>query len=153
MPERVLPPLQIEFLGELLLAVRKLQKIFDYRVRAEGMTLARARMLLNLSKRDGMNQADLASVLDVEGPTIVRLIDGMEEQGWLERTADKDDRRVNRIALTEEGREAAATAQIIVDDLMLEVFLGVLDKDIRNATRALRTMTDNLQEIARRQSA
>ena len=51
------------------------------------LTLASARVFHALSKRDGLNQRELADELGIETPTIVRLLDAMEKQGFIERRA------------------------------------------------------------------
>ncbi len=72
--------LRAEFLEELSVTSRKLRTLFDAQVRARGLTLARARTLIHLSRKDGMTQTELAEILEVEGPTLVRLLDGLEAQ-------------------------------------------------------------------------
>lgn len=148
MARTTLTPARSNFLNKLLMASRKFEKIFDYRVRAKGFTLARARTLLNLSKKDGMNQADLAAILGVEGPTVVRLIDGMEGLGWLERRASPDDRRANLIMLTAEGRTAAAEAQTTANALVNEVLSTISDADLNGAAAVLDQVIEALIDSA-----
>ena len=61
-------------------------------------------LLLQLWKRDGQTQSDLAQGLAVEPATVTRVLDRMAWSGWVERRKDSDDRRVSRVFLTSDGR-------------------------------------------------
>ena len=60
-------------------------------------------ILLFLWARDGMSQAELARMVAIEPPTMVRTIDRMVRDGS-SRVADPSDGRVTRIHLTDRGR-------------------------------------------------
>ena len=95
---------------------RKLRAHFDSVVREKGLTLPRARVLFALADREGATQSELAGLLDIETPTLVRLLDSMAETGLIERRAAEGDRRVRRIFMTGEGRIAALEVHAIADD-------------------------------------
>src|SRR5918997_712333 len=116
-----LAALRAEFLDELSVTSRTLRTLFDARVRAKGLTLARARTLIHLVRKDGMTQTELAEVLEVEGPTLVRLLDGLEAQGLTERLPVAGDRRAKQNALTREGHKLAAEVTRLADELREEV--------------------------------
>ena len=130
-----------EFLEELSIASRKLRTLFDARVRAKGLTLARARILVHLGRRDQVTQTELAELLEIEGPTLVRLLDGLEAQGLTERRPVEGDRRAKQIALTDAGRELATEVTRLADDLREEVLAGVPEADLLGATKILRAIT------------
>src|SRR4051812_30474540 len=134
--------LRAEFLEELAIASRKLRTLFDARVRAKGLTLARARTLIHLARKDCMTQSELAEILEVEGPTLVRLLDGLEVQGLTERRPVEGDRRAKQIALTEAGRELAAEVTRLGDELREEMLADVSEADLKGATKILRAITE-----------
>lgn len=142
--QKPITSLRAEFLEELAIASRKLRTLFDARVRAKGLTLARARTLMNLARKDGMTQSELAEILEVEGPTLVRLLDGLEAQGLTERRPVEGDRRAKQIALTEAGRALAAEVTRLADNLREEVLAGVPEADLLGATGILRVMTGKI---------
>jgi MarR family transcriptional regulator for hemolysin len=142
--EKSITVLRAEFLEELAIASRKLRTLFDARVRAKGLTLARARTLMNLARKDGMTQSELAEILEVEGPTLVRLLDGLEAQGLTERRPVEGDRRAKQIALTEAGRALAAEVTRLADDLREDVLAGVPEAALLGATEILRAMTGKI---------
>ena len=140
--------LQGAFLEELSITSRKLRTLFDARVRAKGLTLARARTLIHLAKKDGMTQTELAEILEVEGPTLVRLLDGLEKQGLTERRPVDGDRRAKQIALTEAGRKLAADVTLLGDELREEVLTTVSEADLIAATRAFRAIAQKIATVA-----
>ena len=55
----------------------------------------------NNDNDDGLTQKEIADKLGLEGPTLIPIIDKLEKDGFLLRKVDKNDRRNNRIFLTE----------------------------------------------------
>jgi DNA-binding MarR family transcriptional regulator len=73
-------------------------------LRQRGIGIGQWAVLLFLWARDGMSQAELARVVAIEPPTIVRTIDRMVRDGLVTRAPDPGDRRISRIHLTDRGR-------------------------------------------------
>jgi len=134
------PRLRAAFMEALSLAQRRIRTLFDARVRLEGMTLSRARVLMTLDDRTGLNQRELADILGIEGPTLARILDGLENGGWLVRQVSPSDRRVRELALTGAGRRAAARMRDIAGATRAEVLDDVSAADLEAATRVLRAV-------------
>lgn len=128
-------------LDELSRASRKMRALFDARVKERGLTLSRARTLLILSKHPGLNQRELAEELDIETPTLVRLLDGMEKQGFIERRNVEGDRRAKQIAMTLAGEQAAEEVLSLARELRMDLLHGVSEEDMATAVRVLRAIT------------
>jgi DNA-binding MarR family transcriptional regulator len=73
-------------------------------MRPAGVGIGQWAVLLFLWARDGMSQAELARVVAIEPPTMVRTIDRMVRDGLVTRVADPADGRISRIHLTDRGR-------------------------------------------------
>src|SRR3954469_16956190 len=107
--------------------------------RGLGVTPAQSRLLRILAHWETPpRMADLAERLEVVPRAVTTLVDGLEASGRVRRVADPTNRRVTRIQLTEEGREAlgelrgarrAAAAEILapLSDEQREVLGGLLD--------------------------
>ena len=80
---------------------RLLRKKFDQRARGLGLSRAQWQLLVHLSRHEGINQSGLAEILEIENITVGRLVDRMEEAGWVERRLDPSDRRVRLLYTTE----------------------------------------------------
>ena len=84
-------------------AARLMRRDFDRRARSIGLTRAQFSVLAHLARNEGSNQAAIADFLEVEPITLVRLLDRLEESGWIERRLDPKDRRAKLIHLTDKA--------------------------------------------------
>jgi MarR family transcriptional regulator for hemolysin len=76
----------------------------DQKLRRLGMTKAQCRVMAHLLLHEGINQAGLAELLEIEPISLVRMLDRMEEAGWVERRPDPNDRRARCLYLTEKAQ-------------------------------------------------
>ncbi|MFS8114718.1 MarR family transcriptional regulator [Rhizobium jaguaris] len=142
-------PPRRELFDELSAFNRKLRAAFDGLVREHGMTLARARVFHKLSNRDGINQRELADELELETPTLVRILDAMEAQSFIERRAVLSDRRAKQIFMTESGKVVAAEIEALATGVRADILQGISDDDVGMALKVIRAMTANLQNVGK----
>ncbi|MGD8710087.1 MAG: MarR family transcriptional regulator [Ectothiorhodospiraceae bacterium] len=91
-------------LGFLLYdAARLLRRDFDRRAKGLGLSRAQWSVLAHLARQEGVKQAELAELLDVQPITLARQLDRLEAGGWVRRCYDPQDRRVRRLYLTEDA--------------------------------------------------
>ncbi|WP_442038886.1 MarR family winged helix-turn-helix transcriptional regulator [Microvirga sp. 2MCAF35] len=133
------------FSEELWKISRKMRTLFDARVRAQGLTLPRARALILLGKKEGMTQTALADALEIEGPTLVPLLDSLEKQGLIERRPVDGDRRAKQIALTTAGQKQAARMDLLVKEFRSDVLKDIGEDDLRVAIRVCEAMGRNIE--------
>ncbi|MFJ5369651.1 MarR family winged helix-turn-helix transcriptional regulator [Bosea sp. CER48] len=139
-----LAPLQAAFTAELASVNRKLRALVDERARGMGLTLARARLLMELAREDGPIQSDLAGLLDIEQPTLVRLLDGLERTGMIERRAVEGDRRARRVFLTETARAQAQDILDFLTELRAGILQGIATEELETALDVLRRTSRNI---------
>lgn len=125
---------------------RRLRTLFDARVKERGLTLARARTLLTLIDQEGLYQKELAEVLEIENATMVRLIDGLERQAFVERQAVEGDRRAKRIVMTEEGKLLAEQVVKLAGDVRADLLEGVSDEELKTALNVMRKMSESMNK-------
>jgi len=128
-----LPVNDERYLGFLITDCGRLQRtVFDRRVRALGLTRSQWLVLRRLDRNPGAAQSELADMLEVEKATAGRLIDKLEENGWVERRADPADRRIKRIYMTAKGEEMnkiiRPIARAMVEDALSELSAGEREK-------------------------
>ncbi len=68
------------------------------------LTLPQCKVLGHLSRNEGISQARLAELSDTDPMTLVRTLDRMQQDQWIERRADPADRRAHRLYLRESAR-------------------------------------------------
>ncbi|MFT4180390.1 MAG: MarR family transcriptional regulator [Rhizobium sp.] len=75
-------------------------------------------ILINLFRFEGISQQELARKLLVGRSNMSMLLPQMEKRGLLERRGDKNDKRILRLYLTDEGRRVTEEAMVIQNDLI-----------------------------------
>ncbi|MXO50284.1 MarR family transcriptional regulator [Erythrobacter gaetbuli] len=123
---------------------RLLRRTFDERVRSLGLTAVQARLLLSLVKFPDNNQAFYADRIEVEPITLTRIVDRMEEAGWVERVADPADRRARLLHLTDKSREIVERLRAIVDGLVADIVEGLSKQEQATLANLLERVSANL---------
>lgn len=122
----------------LLLAARRWRTRLNDRLRAVGQTDARCAALAEVAQApEGFVQRELARRLGVEEPTVVRLLDALETQGWVERRAHSIDRRAKLVQVTPAARPVLDQAQGIVAELQEEMFSDLDPTELATCLRVL----------------
>ena len=111
-----------------------------------GLTRAQCKVLGYLARNEGINQAGLADLLEIKPMSLVRQIDRMEEDGWIERRPDPGDRRAHRLMLTEKARRILARILDLSNDVRTEAFAGLSAADGRRLVDLLARVHSNLSE-------
>lgn len=126
-------------------ANRLWRKRLDQSLAPHGLTDASGRALLCIFRYQPacLAQSELAELLALDRSAIVRLIDVLVGQGYVERCAAKDDRRIKQIMLTPAGETVARLASQVARQLREELF-GALPVATVAATY------EGLQQICRR---
>lgn len=80
---------------------------FAMRLESAGMDVSveQWRLLVILSRYRGVSQSDLATLATQERTGVSRLVSGLEKKGYLRREDDRQDRRVKRLFITDEGND------------------------------------------------
>jgi len=117
---------------------------FEQRARGISLTLPQCRVLIRLENNEGVSQARLAELTDVEPMTMVRIIDRMERDGLLERRSDPDDRRARRVYLAGKAKPLLEQIWCLVELTQTEAFAGVGRQEREDFVGVLRRIHDNL---------
>jgi len=126
----------------LALAHKAVHECLDERMAEHGASLATWLVLHHAVEEPDLSQSHLASRLVIEAPTLVRHLDRLEADGLLERRRDERDRRVVRVRVTVEGREAETRLRAIADVMNAEL-RAVLGDDQRIVERALERIREH----------
>jgi|GEM_PF-122605 len=88
-------------LGFLIHDVARLMRVtFDREVREVGLTRAQWFVLAHIIRNDGQTQKALGEDTDMEKAPLGKLLDRMEEGGWIKRRTDPRDRRAKLVCKT-----------------------------------------------------
>lgn len=124
---------------------RLLRKTYDRRVRALGLTRSQWWVLTHLFRADGVTQSELADTLEVEKPTLGRLLDRLEAKGWVRRETDANDRRARRVHLTDSAEPALTTMRAIAAEVRRDAMSGLSADERERFVDVLIAVKANLQ--------
>lgn len=132
-------------LGFMLHDVARLMRwSFDRKSQRLGLTRAQWSVLSSLRRYDGAQQKTLAQRLEVAPITLARHVDRLEEDGWVIRQDDDQDRRAKRVYLTDKGREILSELQVLGAQVYEEALQGVSAEEEKQLRTLLLRMRTNL---------
>ena len=135
-----LPDRQRQFFFTMAQVNKQWRRTLDKALAPLGLTQAMWLPLLHLEHGSGaMRQKDLAQSLALDSSSVVRLIDGLQAQGRVERLDDAD-RRVKRIQLTAAGRTQVEAVKKVVAEKRTEVLEEVPPQLLDTMQCALNSM-------------
>ncbi len=118
------------FLFRMTRAVRHWRRQLDLQLKHYSLTEATCRPLIYINRMgDGVRQKDLAYEMEIEGSSLVRLIDSLEEGGLVTRRVEREDRRANNLYLTAAGQELLGKLRSITDILHRKVLSHISPRD------------------------
>ena len=132
---------------------RFLRKRFEQNAKGLGLTRSQWQALAFLARNEGIHQAGLADIMEIEGITLVRILDKLESCGLVERRAHPRDRRIWLLHLTEKARPLLDQLRVIGDRTRAEALDGIADEHRAELMRMLLTMKKNLVQAAAEQPA
>jgi MarR family transcriptional regulator for hemolysin len=95
-------------------------------------------VLLHLSRRgDGVVQKQLAEWIGIEGPTLVRTLDRMAEDGWIERRESESDRRAKTVHLTQQSTAIIKQINQVAAQLRSELLADIDADELETCMRVL----------------
>ena len=126
---------------------RRWRKMLDERLKDLGVTQARWSTMVYLEKGgEGLTQRELASLMAIENPTLVRLLDSLEQQGLIERRPCPHDRRARRLHLTSAGRVFMDDLSERAEVLREEMLEGISDKEIECTVKVFHKILENAEK-------
>jgi MarR family transcriptional regulator for hemolysin len=96
-------------------------KHFQRNARELELSLPQCKVLGYLSRNEGISQARLAELTETDPMTLVRTLDRMQQDGWIERRPDPADRRAHRLFLREAAKPVLQRIWKIADQARNEV--------------------------------
>src|ERR1700730_3532835 len=120
---------------------------FAERARDISLTWPQCKVLVRLEKNEGVSQARLAELAEVDAMAMVRILDRMEADGLLERRPDPADRRARCLYLTAKAKPILSEIWRLSDETREELFAGVSKADRELFMSVLERIHDNLSTL------
>ncbi len=134
-------------LGFLLYDVsRLLRRDFDKRVQHLGLTQVQWRAITFIRVHEGIKQVRLADYLEIRPITLTRLLDRLQESGWIERKPDQHDRRALRLYVTDKALDLLENMYEHVLQTRKLALAGISPEEYKTLTALLQRIKNNLKE-------
>lgn len=103
-------------------------------------------VLLFLWEKEGVTQQELCHVTFKDKPNMTRLINNMEKQNLVKRTACDTDKRINLIYLTSYGRSLEDKSRYVANKTLKEALRGLTIEELRVSQDVLRKVFSNTKD-------
>ena len=100
--------------------------------------------LLELYKKDGKNQEDIAEDLKMDKGTTARALKKLEEQGFLTRLRDERDKRSNKIYLSDKAKNIREDIFNILDDWNKQITRSLAKEEVKMLEDLLEKVSKNI---------
>ena len=138
-----MPPAEIP-IGLLVSATAKLlTREFDAALAAVGGSRPTWLVLLSLKTAGHRTQGELAEVVGIRQPTLSHHLDGMEREGLVRRERTADNRRVQRVTVTEAGEALFLRLRRAAGAFDGRLRAGLDDAEVAELRRLLAQLEEN----------
>lgn len=136
-------------IGTLIaLAAKSQERLAEMEMKKKlGLTPTQWKVILVLNVVDGPTQKEIAEKINVDGSTLVPVIDKMVKNGLVKRMADSKDRRNNRIFLTKKAESTVDSIIVIILQLRKMIYRGISEDDINVTRNVLKSLIANSDSI------
>ena len=124
--------LNYRFTGRLNLIARRYRTRLNERLKSIGQTQARWDALFWISiSGEGVTQSELAERMGIEGPTLVRMLHKLEQEGLVERLSTPLDRRAKTIRLKGKAEEVLASINRLIAPFRREILQDIDSEELK----------------------
>ena len=138
--------------GFLISQIKQIQgRVFDTLLQEYGIEEfngAQGRILYILWQEDNLPIVELSRRTGLAKTTLTGMLDRMEANGFLNRTYDKQDRRLIKIVLTEKAKELSDKYNAVSDRMGELFYKGFTQVEIMEFEKTLERLLKNLSEVS-----
>ena len=102
-------------------------------------------LLIDLLWNQGsLSQQQLADMMQKDKNSITKLIDAIEQKGYVVRKQNPTDRRSNTIVLTDKAHDLKLEAKSVGISLLDKMIEGISEKEIKSFIETMRKISQNM---------
>lgn len=126
-------------------ASKMMQKAFDLELRNKtGINLTQSKVIFALYMQSGPTQREIADKIGIESPTLVPIIDQLEEDGYVKRKPDAQDRRIKRIYATPKTDSLWDSMMECAAQIRKVSTKNLSEQELKSALGVVKQITENL---------
>lgn len=121
--------------------------ILDQRLKRTGVYRSQHQILMMLSNHSNTSQKELAERLFVSTATIAVSVKKLEKGGYITRLMDQEDNRMNKLCLTEKGRDMVVHSRQFFRNVEAQMFRDFSEEELEVMEAYLDRIYKNLSQI------
>jgi DNA-binding MarR family transcriptional regulator len=91
-----------------------------------------------------LTQQEIAFIIQKDKNSVTQFIDNLEKKGLVTRSVSQEDRRVNNIAVTEEGMALKDSTKQLAINAMNEAMEGIPEEDVQTCVEVMKKVCANI---------
>ncbi|MBQ3241746.1 MAG: MarR family transcriptional regulator [Oscillospiraceae bacterium] len=111
-----------------------------------GIRHGQGKILMILTREDGIGQKELAERLQIRAATLSELLDKMQKNGWIVRKNNENDRRKINIHITEEGKAVSEQNREARNEMAEKMFGVLSDAEKETLKKLFERLDESLQQ-------
>ena len=119
--------------GKLIVMIARGYAIYiNHHIEQYGINATQLHLLYEISCNDEINQEQISARCNINKGAVARSIRKLEDNGFVERHVDENNRRQNKVSLTSKGRKTLNDAYEIVSAWEDEIIVpkGYIEKEL-----------------------
>ena len=129
---------------QLATTAKAVSRSFNDRLVEAGGSVPVWLILSSLKSDERRTQLELAHAVGIEGPTLTRHLDGLEDAGLVRRVRTASDRRAVRVELTDEGEQLFRTLRKAVIAFNRDLTMGIGEPELDRLRKTLGRLGQNV---------
>jgi len=135
--------------GKLMRSVNlNMTKYISKHIEVYGIKYGQMDYFLMIYGKPGINQLDVAKASNVGKASVTKAIKILEDQEYIRREVDENDRRNVKCFVTEKGQENISEMMKLKTKVENELFAGFIEEELElfyNFMKRLKSNSDNLE--------
>ena len=93
---------------------------------------------------ESLSQQTIADILQKDKNSVTKFIDSLEKKGLVYRSIDKNDRRINNIFVSEEGRRLKQKTTDVAVNTMKSILNGISEDELATCITVMEKIKKNI---------
>ena len=125
----------------------RIKKCFFDKLQENGINITPEQFLVLdiLWKEQSLSQQKIADIIQKDKNSVTKIIDSLEKKNLVRRVVDKNDRRINKIELTDEAFALEKITTEVAINFMNDAVEGIDNKDLDTFVNVMRLLKNNLE--------
>ena len=133
-----------ESFGKYIAAIYRHQQILiNHQLKPYGIGSGQYIFLANISRNEGISQKELSRLISIDKATTAKALGKLEEEGYICKVRDPEDKRYHKLYLTQKGKDFLPTLREILSGITKTLGTGMSEEQHRETINILKLMLEN----------